>query len=84
SQNLSFWNNLDWVGGFFKDEIGSEVLVTFNLVDVAMMLADKDRGKKYVYHQREALWNKLFVSYYGWEFMEKMMKDNILSGVIKL
>jgi hypothetical protein len=84
SENFAFWHNLDWVGGFFKDEIGAEVLVTFNLVDIVMMLADKNKGKKYVYHQREALWNKIFVEYFGWEMLQKSIKDNILGGVVKL
>lgn len=85
SENFSFWNDLDWVGDLFKDEIGAEVFVTFNLIDVAMILADKEiEQKKYVYHHREALWNKIFVEYFGWDMLEKSIKESILSGVIKL
>jgi len=40
--------------------------------------------KKYTYHQREALWNKLFASYYGEDVLEQKIKENIASGIIKL
>jgi len=80
---LEFWHNLDWVGDYFKDDAGAEVFVTFNLVDIAMILADKAKGKKYTYHQREAMWNRIFQGYFGWELLEKYAKDNIITGKIE-
>ena len=84
SPELGFWEGLDWVGDYFKNEINSDDLVSFNLVDVAMNLADKDKQKFYTYHQREAMWNKIFSSLFGWEVLEKMAKENIISGKIEL
>ena len=59
------------------------MLVSFNLVDIAMSLANKSRGKRYVYHQHEALWNRIFQEYFGWELLEKSAKDNIITGKIE-
>lgn len=84
NQDFAFWNNLDWVGEYFKDEVGEDDLVSFNLVDVAMNLADKGKGKFYTYHQREAMWNKLFASYFGWEVLEKKSRENLIFGEIKI
>ena len=83
NSDFEFWSGKDWVGCYIKDEVGADSLVSFNLVDVAMSLADKDQGKFYTYHQREALWNKIFASYFGWEVLEKMAKENIISGKIE-
>ncbi|MEW5805136.1 MAG: hypothetical protein AB1721_00170 [Patescibacteria group bacterium] len=80
---FEFWHNLDWVGGYFEDEIGADTLVSFNLVDLAMSLADKDKKVFYTYHQREALWNKIFQEYFGEEALEKLAKENIISARIK-
>ena len=83
SPEFALWNDLDWVGWEYKDEAGQQNLVSFNLTDIAMSLADVDK-KKYTYHQREALWNKLFASYYGEDVLEQKIKENIASGIIKL
>ncbi len=80
---FEFWHGKDWIGDYFKDEVGADDLVSFNLVDVAMSLADKNQGKFYTYHQREALWNKIFAEYLGWEVLEKTAKENIVSGRIE-
>ena len=77
---LKFWHNLDWVGDFFKDESGIEVLVSFNLVDTAMSLVQQKDMVKYLYHHQEALWNKIFIEYFSIEELEKKAKENILRG----
>jgi hypothetical protein len=81
---FKFWHNSDWVGNYFEDEVGIDALVGFNLVDLAMSLADKDKKVFYTYHQREAMWNKIFTEYFGWEVLEKLVKENIIGGEIKL
>ncbi|MDI6717934.1 MAG: hypothetical protein QMD86_02765 [Patescibacteria group bacterium] len=78
--DLSFWRDLNWVGDYFKTETGIDVLVSFNLVDTVMSLVQKKEMVKYLYHQQEALWNKIFSEYLGEEKMEELMKENILRG----
>ncbi|MFH1979207.1 MAG: hypothetical protein ABII97_02400 [Patescibacteria group bacterium] len=77
--NFSFWEDVDWVGNNFGDE-----LVSFNLVDIIMSLVDKEKGKKYIYHQQEALWNKIFYEAFGEGKMEQMMNENFEKGYIEL
>jgi len=79
-EGLDFWKDLDWIGDFFKIETGGEVLISFNLVDTIMGLVMEKEMIKYLYHHQEALWNKIFVSYFGQEKMEKLIKENIIKG----
>ena len=39
---------------------------------------------KYLYHQQEALWNKIFSEYMGHEQMNSLIEDNIIKGFITL
>ncbi len=78
--DMSFWQNLGWVGDYFKSETGIDVLVSFNLVDTAMSLVKAKELVKYLYHHQESLWNKIFAEYFGEEKMEQMMIDNIIKG----
>lgn len=80
SKNLLFWQNLNWVGDFFKSDAGVDVLVSFNLVDTAMSLVMEKESVKYLYHHQESLWNKIFIEYFGEEKMEETMKENIIKG----
>jgi len=80
ADGLSFWKDLDWVGDYFKDEVGKEVLVSFNLVDTVMALVKEKELIKYLYHHQEALWNKIFKSYFGEEKMVELMKRNMITG----
>ncbi|MFC1756670.1 hypothetical protein ACFLZC_00710 [Patescibacteria group bacterium] len=75
SSVLSFWKDLECVG--------SEAY-SFNLVDVVMSLVRKRDGTKYLYHQKEALWNKIFSELIGEEKMEELIIDNFEKGFIKL
>ncbi|MEK7624482.1 MAG: hypothetical protein AAB404_02035 [Patescibacteria group bacterium] len=79
-EGLDFWKDLDWVGDFFKIETGGEVPVSFNLVDTVMSLVQEKEMIKYLYHHQEALWNKIFVSYFGEEKMEELIKESIIKG----
>jgi len=80
SADLEFWQDLNWVGDYFMTDSGVEVLVSFNLIDTAMSLVKEKELIKYLYHNQEALWNKIFCEYFSEEKMEEMMKENILKG----
>lgn len=83
---FSCWQELDFVGGFFPDGLtgtGNEELVSFDLIDLTMSLAKKGEIK-YLYHQQEALWNKIFVEYLGRDKMNELVDKNIIDGFIKL
>jgi len=81
---LALWCGLDWVGGFFLGTQGEE-LVSFDLEDNAMSLVSFMEGKEefFTYHQREALWTKIFSTYVGGEEnMEKILLENLERGII--
>ncbi len=78
--DLAFWENINWVGNYFKTESGINVLISFNLVDTVMSLVKEKELIKYLYHHQESLWNKLFSEYFGEDKMEQMMSENLLKG----
>ncbi len=49
-----------------------------------MALVQEKEMIKYLYHHQEALWNKIFSSYFGDEKMETMIRDDIEFGYIRL
>ncbi len=83
------WQKLDFVGDFFPsfaeatDGKPDESLVSFDLIDLTMSLAKKGEIK-YLYHQQEALWNKIFIEYLGRDKMNELVETNIIEGFIKL
>ena len=82
---LELWGNMDWVGDFFKGDSGEE-FVSFDLEDNAMGLVSFMEGKEeyFNYHQREAMWTKIFSEYAGGEEkMEKLIIDNFDKGIIE-
>lgn len=83
-KEMGFWFNLDWVGDYFKDEIGEEVLVSFNLVDTVMSLVKEKEMIKYLYHHQEALWNKIFSEYFNQKKLEKFAQENLLKGYFEI
>ena len=59
--SLDFWQDLDWVGDYFKGFDNKERLITFNSVDIALSFANQlPLNKRYLYHFQEALWNKIY------------------------
>jgi len=88
--DLSLWCDLDWVGNLFqatkappvKDEV-----VSFDLEDNAMTLVSFMEGEEdqfFNYHQREALWTKIFSEYVGGEDkMEQLLIENFDKGIVK-
>jgi len=83
-EDFSFWENLSWVGNYFENEKGERELISFDLVDNVMSLVKEKERIKYLYHQQEALWNEIFARYYSHEELEKMIKENLMKGVINL
>ncbi len=84
SSDVMFWNDLDWVGDYFLDDAGNETLVSFNLVDTAMDVVTREARTKFRYHQREALWNKIFTEYFGERELERYAKDYLLQGYFEV
>ena len=94
--NLGFWENISYVGDFFRTEKhyqvfgarevdgAKEVLVSFDLVDNIMSLVQVEELAKYLYHQEEAIWNRLFVGYFSETELEDFMIKNFDKGVINL
>jgi hypothetical protein len=79
-KELRFWNDFDWVGDFFRDDVGNEVLVSFDLVDTVMSLVMQKNMVKYLYHHQEALWNKIFAEYFSLAELERHAKNHLLRG----
>jgi len=84
SVDLSFWAGLDWAGDYFKDEIGNDTLVSFNLVDTVMSLVKEKDMIKYLYHHEEALWNQIFAEYFSFDELEKFAKEYLLQGYFEI
>jgi len=84
---FGYWQGLDFVGDFFPDGLSgrneAEELISFDLIDLIMSLVKKGEIK-YLYHQQEALWNKIFIDYLGRDKMNELVEDNIIEGFIKL
>jgi hypothetical protein len=64
--SLDFWDDLDWIGKYFRALDSKKQLVTFNSVDISLSFANQlPLKKRYLYHFREALWNKVFSLIHG-------------------
>ena len=82
--NLKFWEDLDWVGDYFRNESGNEILISFDLVDTVMSLVKEKELIKYSYHHQEALWNKIFIEYFGRDQLEYFLKEHLLQGYFEI
>lgn len=77
---LEFWDSLSSVAGLFPNKNGEQELVSFDLEDNAMGVASAsdERHEHFFYHQREALWNKIFArGAGGYEKMERYIVENM-------
>jgi len=81
---LRFWENIHWIGEYFNTEEGGEMLMSFNMVDTVMSLVQKEEMVMYSYHQQEALWNKIFMEYFGREELERRVKNYLLQGYFEV
>lgn len=80
---LEFWKDLYFVAGYDSDQ---SRLISFDLEDNAMSLvADgENQNNGFYYHQREALWTKLFEEYAGGrKEMKRLLLENFDKGLIK-
>lgn len=84
SKELAFWRDLSWVGDYFKDESGVEVLVSFNIVDTVMSLVKQKEMVKYLYHQEEALWNKIFIEFFNRPMLEEYARKYLLQDFFEV
>lgn len=84
SSDLEFFRELDFVGEYFNSrKHGKEVLMSFDLVDGVVSLAKKSNVEtRYYYHQHEALWNKIFNEYFGFDAIESFILENLDRGHI--
>jgi len=85
--HLEFWDQFWSVAGQFKNSKGENELISFDLEDNAMMVAHKAEGKemKLVYHQQEALWNRIFATYVeGYDKLEEYVIRDMEKGLIRL
>ena len=81
---LDFWRGVDdFVGEVFPAGRRGEELVSFDLLDNLISLTHGGIGK-YLYHQQEALWNKIFIEFMGEEKLEQLLLENIDKGFIGL
>lgn len=83
-EDFGFWEEISWVGKYFLNQDGNEELISFDLVDNVMSLVKQKERIKYLYHQQEALWNEIFIRYFGREALEEKIKENLIKGVINL
>jgi hypothetical protein len=81
---LDFWRGIDdFAGEIFPAGKKGEDIVSFDLLDNVISLTHGGLGK-YLYHQQEALWNKIFIEYMGEEKLEEMVVENLEKGYIEL
>ena len=66
---VSKWRGTDWLDN--------------NLVDSVMTAAGGGKTK-HLYHQKEALWNRIFAGHFGREEMNRLIEENIVKGYITL
>lgn len=82
--DAELWHDLDWVGGMFEAG-GQRGFVSFDLEDNVMSLVSFMEGREefFSYHQREAMWTKIFSEYVGGEEeTEKLLVENFEKGKI--
>ena len=66
---ISKWADTDWTD--------------LNLIDLVMTMVKKGEVK-YLYHRREAMWNRIFVGHFGRDRMNELIEENIIKGYIQL
>lgn len=84
SIKLGFWRGIDdFAGEIFSAGRKGEEIISFDLVDNIISLTHGGIGK-YLYHQQEALWNKIFIEFIGEAELEELITQNIEKGFIEL
>ncbi|MBU1102377.1 hypothetical protein KJ853_01835 [Patescibacteria group bacterium] len=81
---MDFWRGIDdFAGEIFPAGKKGEEIVSFDLLDNVISLTHGGLGK-YLYHQQEALWNKIFIEFMGEDKLEELIVENIKKGFIEL
>ena len=83
--DLEFWDQFWSVAEFIGMNQDTRTLISFDLEDIAMTLVSRTRGKSehFVYHQREALWNRIFATYVGgYDKVEEHIVKGMENGLI--
>ena len=81
---LGFWLGLETAARIFSNN-GKGELISFNLYDNGISLLGKSGFEaKYLYHQQEALWNRVFIEYLGEEKLDEILMDNLDKGLVVL
>ncbi|OPL12068.1 MAG: hypothetical protein AVO34_02340 [Firmicutes bacterium ML8_F2] len=82
---FDFWRGSDVLAEYFSDASGQESLISFDLFDNGIsLLHQKDFNYRYLYHQPEALWNKIFIEYAGEKMLDKTLMENLDKGYVTL
>lgn len=79
---VALWRGMDFVG----EENPDGSIVSYDLEDNAMsaVSATEGKGERFSYHQREALWTRLFMEYAGGEeAMSGLLVSNFMKGSIQ-
>ena len=81
---MDFWRGVDdFVGEIFLAGKKGEEVVSFDLVDNIVALTHGGL-EKYLYHQQESLWNKIFMEFMGEEKLRELVLSNLEKGFIEL
>lgn len=81
---MDFWAGADdFVGEIFLAGKKGDEITSFDLIDNLVSLTHGGL-QKYLYHQQEALWNKIFMEFMGEEKLEEMIVENMGKGFIEL
>jgi len=82
SLGLEIWDNSDAAGAFFP--LGAkEALVSFNLIDNVINLAnDRSFAKRAYYHLQEAAWKEILRSVIGERKLKRLLIENLYRGFI--
>ena len=84
SLKLDFWQGTDdFVGEVLPAGKKGDEVISFDLLDNVVALTHGGL-EKYLYHQQEALWNKIFVEFMGEARLEELIRENIEKGFIEL
>ncbi|PIR88549.1 MAG: hypothetical protein COU09_01720 [Candidatus Harrisonbacteria bacterium CG10_big_fil_rev_8_21_14_0_10_44_23] len=81
--NMRIWNEADWAGMVLDNKV-----ISFDLEDNVMSFVDfyeKGQVNLFNYHQREALWTKLFSEYVGGDDkLEELLIKSFEDGVVRV
>jgi hypothetical protein len=79
--DFKIWGHTNYVAAWFPTKKGRESMVNFNFMDNVMgVMNDLSFVERYSYHFHEALWNKIFIEYFGVEKLEGVVIKNLLEG----